>query len=703
MILKKFRVKNFKSIEDSGVINCEKITSFIGINEAGKSNILLALWKLKPARGGEIVFTSDMPVSRLSDFRTSPEKHWFIEAWFEINDMIFLNQISKIQNIEPEFMSEFTIKRNYEGEYKVDFFNYLNDFEKHKNSARDFLSNNLEEIIKHDEVGKGEKKIRFKENLLIIIRETIDKLKSGNNAIDIIDALESIVELEESPMTTSKINPILKSIKNEIEKILDKLNQGHPNENLDIITKIIDRIPNFLYYANYGNLDSQIYLPRVIEDFESKRVLSEKELAKQRTLKVLFEYVNLNPKEILEMGENYRIKEPYNNNFKPRTEEEIESGLKKTKEREILLNSASSKLTRGFKDWWKQGEYSFDLSADGDYFRIWVSDEKRPDKISLEDRSTGLQWFLSFYMVFLVESKDSHQNCILLLDEAGTTLHPLAQKDLLRFFESLAENNQLLTTTHSPFLVDVDNLERTKVVYSNSEGFTEVSDDLRASEKGSTATGAVYAVHSALGLSISEGMLNGCQMVIVEGASDQYYLNAIKQYLIYNKKISPAKDIIFMPAGGIRTVKQLSSVVAGKQEVLPYIILDADKSGKDFKNKLAKDLYSGSIEKIISLDELISKENVEIEDLFPPEILNRPIEYLINDRDFRFEESYDAAKLLIPQIEEWSREFNIQLQNGYKVELAKDVKKELEKFQKRNQINEEYLEVWKKLFNRILK
>ena len=55
MKLTKFRVHDFKSIRDSGEICCGDITTLIGINEAGKSNVLLALWKLNPARGGEIV------------------------------------------------------------------------------------------------------------------------------------------------------------------------------------------------------------------------------------------------------------------------------------------------------------------------------------------------------------------------------------------------------------------------------------------------------------------------------------------------------------------------------------------------------------------------------------------------------------------------------------------------------------------------
>src|SRR5699024_2509327 len=107
---------------------------------------------------------------------------------------------------------------------------------------------------------------------------------------------------------------------------------------------------------------------------------------------------------------------------------------KKTK-REILLQSASNKLTDDFKDWWKQGNYNFRFQADGSHFKIWVSDDLRSEEVELGGRSRGLQWFFSFFLVFLVESKDTHSNCILLLDEPGLSLHPVAQSDLINFFE----------------------------------------------------------------------------------------------------------------------------------------------------------------------------------------------------------------------------------------------------------------------------
>src|SRR5690606_38880897 len=111
------------------------------------------------------------------------------------------------------------------------------------------------------------------------------------------------------------------------------------------------------------------------------------------------------------------------------TEEEIQNWADKKRERGILLRSAAAQLTKSFKEWWLQGDYIFDFEADGQHFRINVSDSLRPEAIELEGRSRGLQWFFSFFLVFLVETKESHDNTVLLLDEPGLSLHPIAQYD----------------------------------------------------------------------------------------------------------------------------------------------------------------------------------------------------------------------------------------------------------------------------------
>jgi len=46
-----FRVTNFRSINDSGVISAAKVTTLVGRNESGKTNLLLGLHNLNPPGG----------------------------------------------------------------------------------------------------------------------------------------------------------------------------------------------------------------------------------------------------------------------------------------------------------------------------------------------------------------------------------------------------------------------------------------------------------------------------------------------------------------------------------------------------------------------------------------------------------------------------------------------------------------------------
>lgn len=418
-----------------------------------------------------------------------------------------------------------------------------------------------------------------------------------------------------------------------------------------------------------------------------------------RTLRVLFDFVNLKPEEILELGKDPKVLaiERTGNRTPTPSAEEIKKAEDDKEQRSILLQSASGELTRKFKEWWQQGEYKFRFEADGDYFRIWVSDKLRPDEVGLELRSTGLQWFLSFYLIFLVESQEQHKDAILLLDEAGLTLHPLAQKDLCRFFDSLSEENQIINTTHSPFIVDTNNIDRCRVVYSDETGFTVASSNLRDGI-GKFGDQSIYAVHAALGLSVSDVLFQECQTVIVEGPSDQHYLNAIKNYLVSEKLITYKQDIVFVPSGGVRGVSGVVSLLTGKKGTLPYVILDSDKSGSDSKKKLESNLYKECRNSLIEIKDFVGVDNSEVEDMMPYSLLEKGISHLfMMVEDESFDEAYDETKPIVPQIEKFASENDIELPAGWKVDLAKAAKQRL-LGKKVPSFDEKYREMWQKLF-----
>lgn len=428
----------------------------------------------------------------------------------------------------------------------------------------------------------------------------------------------------------------------------------------------MDAIPSFVYYSNYGNLDSEIYLPHVVENLQ-REDLGPKEAAKARTLRVLFSFVQLEAEEILELGRDFK---DVNAPKREPTQEEIAEIAEKKRVRSILLQSASANLTIKFRQWWKQGDYQFRFEADGNHFRIWVKDDRRPTEVELENRSTGLQWFLSFYLVFLVESEAQHRRSILLLDEPGMSLHPLAQRDLSAFFESLSETNQIIYTSHSPFLVDADRLERARKVYVASDGTTKATPNLRHSEGRDEQAGAAYAVHSALNLSVAESLLVGCQPVLVEGASDQHYLTTIKALLLSGGKITPSRELVFPPSGGTKTARVVASILTGRDEELPLILLDDDGPGRQMRANLAQSLYAESPEKILNVADHVGYANAEIEDLLPFDLLADEMDRMERKPETRLADVIVSGQPFVGQVESWAAQEGVELSPHWKVDLA---------------------------------
>lgn len=686
MKLIRFRVTNFRSIKDSTWIDCSDVTNIIGINEAGKSNALLALWKFNPTDKAEINLLEDLPRNEYSSLKNSCQELPFIEVVFRLeDDDELLKNLIKITGRRKEELSDIHLKRFYSGKYSYNFPYEETITELPSKEFITYIEEKTNAISKISTESKVEK--HYKAIVESILNGYIDELQQKDK-IDKNLLQEFISNTENTgakPGAKSEIQPIVNDVLKYFREQIELLSR--PRIWCDEVWKqVFSLMPNFVYYSNYGNLDTEIYLPHVIDNLERNDITGVA-AAKVRTLKVLFDFIGLNPKEILELGED-------GVNL---SQDEIEKFNKKKEERTVLLNSASSKLTKEFKQWWKQGNYVFDLRADGKFFKIWVSDEKRPEKVVLEARSTGLQWFLSFYLVFLTQTKTNLKNTIILLDEAGLSLHPLAQKDLLAFFKNLATTNQIIHTTHSPFLVDTNNIDSVKIAYIDNDGYTVISNDLRANSDPKRDT-SVYAVHAALGLSVSDIMLNGCQPVIVEGASDQYYLNAIKTYLIASGLFKPSKDIVFMPAGGVKGVSAIASIVSAKGE-LPYVIIDGDTSGTSFKDKLKKDLYKEEDHKLICLKDFVEGlEAVEIEDIIPFNCISKAIDRLFRSvDDFEFDEVYDSKKSLLSQIEEYARMNRVLLPKGYKVEIAKFAKQKIINMSEK----EKEVDVWIKIFEQI--
>ena len=587
MKLKLFRVQNFRSFLDSGWVSCQDITAIAGVNEAGKSNLLKALWKLKPAfQSDNKISHTDLPRDRFNEIMDGEQMPVFISARFKL---------------EPRDLS--MLKK---------YFPTVKPFD-----------------------------------TCIVSRTLCGKY---------------IVEVPVSVPDEHKIK-----LHNFIVRIM----------------------PGFIYYSNYGNLDSNIYLPQMLAKFNRSGV-NALSTSKRRTIKLLLMYVGITP-EMLKQDMALLFAE----DKASLSAKEMALLVKRKQEYQELFNEAGKKLSQDFAQVWHQGKYKFEFDFEGDVLKIWVTDDKG-NRAPLEERSVGMQWFLSFFLVFSLESKYFYTNTVLLLDESGMTLHSLAQQDLIHFFERLSKDNQILYSTHSSFMLPTQHLNRTKVVYKDSVGHSIVTNELKLNTERSNEA-SLYPVQSAVGIEISKSILNGCTPVVVLSNADQTYLSAIKNYVAGKGKFRITHDIVFVSTGvnGVDGVAQVLS--EGKE--LPKVFLSADEDGSKMKSYLVSHAYKNNVNQVFTMKDFGPYKHLE--DCIPYEIIAKASgKYLAGILDSKFE--IDTEELFLIQVENYAQKKNYTLPKNYRDEIAIRVKRYFSKNYDDLKIPRHIRKIWENIISAVI-
>jgi len=118
MKLSKFRVQNYKKIDDTGWIKCSDLTTFVGKNEAGKSAMFRGLSKLNPSDEEEYDGLKEFPRRRYSaEFK---QKDWIVSsAEFVFSD----EEKQKLSQVSPLLrnVSSVICSKSYSGKLTIDF------------------------------------------------------------------------------------------------------------------------------------------------------------------------------------------------------------------------------------------------------------------------------------------------------------------------------------------------------------------------------------------------------------------------------------------------------------------------------------------------------------------------------------------------------------------------------------------------------
>lgn len=225
----------------------------------------------------------------------------------------------------------------------------------------------------------------------------------------------------------------------------------------------------------------------------------------------------------------------------------------------MQIQKKLEEVSNEFKNYYTNNNVTIQLNIENGYFELLVDSDDRPMKFS--ERSNGLRWYLGLFLQLKEKEALNNKNNLILIDEPGGALHIDAQKETLKLFESLTNNNQIIYTTHSPFLIDTDNLGRIRPI-ENKNGITHIHNKPHSADIEEASKKEILSpIIKALGFSTryNIGPAYDKMNYIVEGITDYYYMKGIMEYFGIPKESMP--NII--PSVGVDCIHNIVSILIG--------------------------------------------------------------------------------------------------------------------------------------------
>lgn len=620
MKLTAFRLQNYKRIQDTGWVECGDLMVFVGKNESGKTALMRGLSKLNPTDGEKYNGLKEFPHGRYTDeFHT---QDWpAASGGFELDD----DDREELAAIWPalEEVESVQVTRHYSDKLTVDFYPQpaaqpVSGQEWKQCCGQ--IASAIEEAVAPG--GHGDDWGEKKAGLAKWFRNQEKQAAGADPALQTAEEARSQIA---GQMTEQWSKDLLSPHLEPLDAIIERLSADEAAAKAR--QWVAENMPYFLYFGEYEVLDSAIYMPEFVQ-----RVKSDDKSPKTRVQRALFRHVGADIDELAKLGHHEHGKGP-----QPAVQEQIDKLT-------ILADSAQQAMTRKFSDWWEQRRHTFNYQFNGDYFRIWVSDDLDPAKVELEQRSQGMRYFFSFYLVFLVEADEGHMDCILLLDEPGLHLHGTAQAKLIRFFEKLSQQNQLFYTTHSPFMIDGAHLERARAVYETPEG-TKVSADVWPRDKDT-----LFPLQAALGYSVCQTLFVARRQVLVEGLTDYMLLSVLNERLKAEGKPALGDDIVLLPMGGTTNLAPLGSLLIG-HDVEVAILLDSDHASESAIKKL-RNVIADVDSRCVRISDAVDDDGVEeLEQMMPEEYYLDAVKRAYPDVKFTFNKDERGIENVVDRVD----------------------------------------------------
>ena len=598
MRLVSVRVQNYRCIDDSERFSVRDLTCLAGKNESGKTALLQALRRLNPVEESESQFDQLMeyPRRRLHEASEGPPSaREVLTTQWQLSD----EDIAVVESIVGPCAIKnrvVTVKRGYDNQTEWAF--ELDDAK-----LIPFVASKISELSE-----------TAKENAL---------------AQSSLGALHSHLTSLEEP--------------NDGESLLRQHIEEHFTDNdpkAAVSASLEGRLPRFLYFPTYGTLPGRVQ----VEEIANRAGDAASQTEGDRFFLALLALAGTGVDALRD--------------------------ARRIEELRARLEAVSNRLSDEIFEYWTQNRYlqvQFDYDEarpddpppfnSGHVFGLRVRNDRHRVTVGFDERSAGFVWFFSFLVWFSQMEREYGDNLIILLDEPGLSLHGKAQGDLLRYMkEKLLPRYQLIYTTHSPFMIDVNSILGVRTVedivpQDGTPIGTKVRDRVLSAD-----ADTLLPLRAALGYDITQSLFIGEHSLLVEGPSDLLFLRWASRQLVAKGHIGLDARWTVTPVGGIDKVGSFNALFAGNEL---HVAIFTDFHTGD-KRKIRELEESGLLRAghLFTANQFAGPEEADIEDMlgrdFYIHLVNRCYG-LEGENQLTAMRSGDAPRLVLEEVKQHFR------------------------------------------------
>lgn len=548
MKLTSFRVQDYRSINDSGIIDVSRITALLGRNESGKSNLLLALQTLNPAEGfSALNKIKDFPRhKRLEDCKDSTT---VVTTWWELTE----DEKAELAEIFPRAssISSVSVGRWYSESRFVTFPDLPSlNFDDKDTKAK---IRKIVPVIKARAEKLEESERNVLEASLTSFEESIepdnDAESWAEGAVPALKAMRQALASADVELTEAQEQNFT-----TLEELAEEIS-GDKDAHQKARNWAVEKLPVFMYLEDYPDLSGH---QNIAEHLQRKAQKTSTPLDKN--FDKLCKVAGLKPQQLNDL---------------------LSEG--KQEERNQLANRAGAIVTTEIRRLWKDRPLKVRFNLDGQHLDTFISDPNATYdvEVNFDERSRGFKWFFSFYISFSADTNGGEaEDAILLLDEPGLYLHARSQGDLLNHFEKDFDN-QILYTTHSPFMVPTHNLASVRTVNIAEEAGTTVSNDPTGDRR------TLFPLQAALGYDLAQSLFVGPNNLVLEGVTDYWILSSVSDYMSEQGFKGLSNDLTLTPAGGAQKIPYMVALLTSEQ-LNTFVLMDEEKDARATRDDLVK-------------------------------------------------------------------------------------------------------------------